>query len=128
MTDKKPPHRPKGTTIFIDWEKVDNMCAIQCTGEEIAGVLDIDYDTLQRACKREKNLLFADYIGQKKSGGKMSLRRKQYSTAMAGNPTMLVWLGKNWLGQTDKIDTTSSDGSMTPPTTIQLVAKEFGDI
>jgi len=128
MTDKKPPHRPKGTTIFIDWEKVDNMCAIQCTGEEIAGVLDIDYDTLQRACKREKNLLFSDYIGQKKSGGKMSLRRKQYSTAMAGNATMLVWLGKNWLGQTDKLDTTSSDGSMTPPTTIQLVAKEFGDI
>jgi|TARA_R110000787_G_scaffold108943_1_gene217374 hypothetical protein len=128
MTDKKPAHRPKGTTIFIDWEKVDNMCAIQCTGEEIAGVLDIDYDTLSSACKREKNLLFSDYIGQKKSGGKMSLRRKQYSTAMAGNATMLVWLGKNWLGQTDKLDTTSSDGSMTPPTTIQLVAKEFGDI
>ena len=104
MTDKKPPHRPKGTTIPIDWDKVDNMCAIQCTGEEIAGVLGCEYDTLQRACKREKNLLFAEYIEQKKSGGKMSLRRKQYTTAMDGNPTMLVWLGKNWLGQTDKIE------------------------
>ena len=37
MTDKKPPHRPKGSTIPIDWGQVDKMCAIQCTGEEIAG-------------------------------------------------------------------------------------------
>jgi hypothetical protein len=95
MTDKKPPHRPKGSTIPIDWGQVDKMCAIQCTGEEIAGVLDIDYDTLSSACKRENGLL---------------------------------WLGKNWLGQTDKMDTTSSDGSMTPPTTINLVAKEFENL
>jgi hypothetical protein len=47
---------------------------------------------------------------------------------MEGNATMLVWLGKNWLGQTDKMDTTSSDGSMTPPTTINLVAKEFENL
>jgi len=58
----------------------------------------------------------------------MSLRRIQYSTAMEGNATMLVWLGKNWLGQTDKLDTTSSDGSMSPPTTINLVAKEFENL
>ena len=125
MTDTKPAHRPKGTTIPIDWPKVDGMCAIQCTGEEIAGVLGIGYDTLQRACKRENDMVFEDYIGQKKSGGRMSLRRKQYSTAMEGNPTMLVWLGKNWLGQTDKIDNTSSDGSMSPKSKIELVAKDF---
>jgi len=99
---KKPAHRP---LIPIDWDQVDEMCSIQCTGEEIAGVLGVDYDTLSRACKREKLCSFADYIGQKRSGGKSSLRRKQYTTAMEGNPTMLVWLGKNWLGQTDKLET-----------------------
>jgi len=31
-------------------------------------------------------------------------------------------------GYTDKVDQTSSDGSMTPPTIIKLVAKEFGDL
>lgn len=30
-----------------------------------------------------------------------SLRRKQIEVAMSGNPTMLIWLGKNILGQTD---------------------------
>jgi IS30 family transposase len=89
---------------WIDWDKVDKMCAIHCTGEEIAAILDVDYDTLQRSCKREKKKKFADYIRQKSSNGKMSLRRRQYSAAMEGNATMLVWLGKNWLGQTDKIE------------------------
>ena len=121
MTEKKPPHRPQGTFISIDWPKVDGMCAIQCTGEEIAGVLGIDYDTLQRACKRENEILFADYIQQKRSGGKMSLRRKQYSTAMEGNPTLLIWLGKNWLGQTDKMETAISS---LPPIEIELYAAE----
>ena len=88
----------------INWETVDSMCAIQCTGEEIAGVLGCDYDTFQLACKREKKMVFTEYFNKKRSNGKMSLRRKQYSTAMDGNPTMLVWLGKNWLGQTDKIE------------------------
>ena len=78
------------------------MCAIHCTGDEQAAILEISYDTLNRACKRDKKMSFADYFRQKSAGGKMSLRRRQYSEAMEGNTTMLVWLGKNWLGQTDK--------------------------
>jgi len=86
---------------IIDWKKVDQMCAMHCTGEEQAAVLNVDYDTLNAACKREQECCFSDYFKQKSSNGKMSLRRKQYTTAMDGNTTMLVWLGKNWLGQKD---------------------------
>ena len=88
----------------IDWDQVDKMCAIHCTGEEQAAVLNIDYDTLNRACLREHNIGFAEYFKQKASSGKMSLRRKQFTTAMNGNTTMLIWLGKNWLGQKDSHD------------------------
>ena len=95
--------------IPIDWEKVDTMCGIHCTGEEQAAILGIDYDTLNAACKREKGIGFSDYFKQKSAGGKMSLRRKQYTTAMDGNTTMLVWLGKNWLGQTDQPVTGDTD-------------------
>ena len=94
--------KPGADPILIDWEKVDKMCAIHCTGEEIAAILGVDYDTLASACKREKNKQCSEYIKEKSANGKMSLRRRQYTTAMDGNPTMLVWLGKNWLGQTDK--------------------------
>ena len=86
----------------INWQQVDSMCAIQCTGEEQAAILGVDYDTLNKACKRDNKCSFTDYYRKKSSSGKMSLRRKQYSTAMDGNPTMLIWLGKNWLEQRDQ--------------------------
>ena len=85
----------------IDWQQVDKMCEIHCTGEEQASILGVDYDTLNAACKRDKGIGFSDYFKQKSSGGKMSLRRRQYTSAMDGNTTMLVWIGKNWLGQSD---------------------------
>lgn len=88
--------------ISIDWDQVEKMCAIHCTGEEQAAILGVSYDTLNRACQREHDMSFAEYFKQKASHGKMSLRRKQYTTAMDGNTTMLVWLGKNWLGQSDQ--------------------------
>ncbi len=98
MTEKK-----KGRPLIeIDWDKVDGMCKIQCTGEEIASVLDIHYDTLQTACKREKGMIFSEYLPQKALSGKASLRRVQWKTATGGNPTMQIWLGKNMLDQTDK--------------------------
>jgi len=34
----------------------------------------------------------------------MSLRRAQIKTALDGNPTMQIWLGKQYLGQHDKIE------------------------
>lgn len=91
--------RPK---IEVDWTKVDAMCQIQCTGEEIASVLGIDYDTLATRCKDDHGSSFSDYIGEKKQGGRASLRRKQWKLAESGNPTMLIWLGKQYLGQSDK--------------------------
>jgi hypothetical protein len=36
--------------------------------------------------------------------GRVALRSKQFELALAGNPTMLIWLGKQVLGQRDKID------------------------
>lgn len=102
--------------IEIDWDQVDRMCEYHCTGEEQAGILGIDYDTLNSACKREKGCGFSDYFKQKASGGKMSLRRRQFTAAMDGNSTMLVWLGKNWLGQTDQPETEAQD---LPPIVIE---------
>jgi hypothetical protein len=113
MTVKKEPKKNGRPLIEIDWKKVDAMCQIQCTGEEIASVLDIDYSTLERACKREHKVGFADYIGQKKLGGKASLRRNQWKLAENGNATMLIWLGKNYLGQKDSMD--ESETEKAPP-------------
>ena len=112
-------------TVVIDYDTLQKLCAIHCTGEECASILGMDYDTLDRALKREKKGGFTDYFKKHSASGKMSLRRRQFEQAESGNTTMLVWLGKQYLGQTDKVDQhldqTSSDGSMSP-TRIELVA------
>lgn len=91
-------------TKIIDYDVLDRLCAIQCTGEEIASVLGIDYDTLNKGLKREQGIGFTDYFIKKSGSGKASLRRRQFELAANGNPTMLVWLGKQYLGQSDKTD------------------------
>lgn len=45
-----------------------------------------------------------------KETGKASLRGKQFAVAMTGNPTMLIWLGKNMLGQKDQVEVGGSLG------------------
>lgn len=96
---KKKVNKGGRPRIDIDYKKLDAMCAIQCTGEECAAILDIDYDTLNNTLKLDGHGGFSDYFKKKGANGKMSLRRKQYDLASNGNATMLIWLGKQWLGQ-----------------------------
>lgn len=91
--------RPK---YQIDYKTLDDLCSIMCTGEEIAAILNIDYDTLNRRLEEEGHTGFTDYYKRKSANGKKSLRRVQYDQAIDGNSTMLIWLGKQWLDQTDK--------------------------
>lgn len=94
--------RPKKNLTKEQWSSVDYMCMIHCTGEEIAGVLRMDYDTLNRICKEKKDMYISEYIKQHQNGGNMSLRRAQWKSAENGNVTMQIWLGKQWLGQKDQ--------------------------
>ncbi len=83
----------------IDYELVGKLAEIQCTQEEIAGILDISRQTLS------KDEQFLYIYSTKKEAGRSSLRRMQWKTAEGGNPTMQIWLGKQYLGQADKHDT-----------------------
>ena len=99
----------------INIEQLRAMVRIQCTAEECAGVFGCSADTLDRRLKEEGYAGFADFYKSYSDEGRVSLRRAQWQAAQNGNPTMLIWLGKQMLGQKDKaaIDHTSSDGTMT---------------
>lgn len=92
--------------IEIDWEEFDKLCALQCTQEEIAAWFNCSADTIDRRVKETYNANFAEIFAQKAGKGKISLRRKQMSVAQSGNVTMLIWLGKQYLGQSDKREDT----------------------
>lgn len=91
--------RPK---IEIDFQVFESLCRVQCTLAEIASVLAVSEDTVERRCEEHYGFGFADAYKNHSAGGKMSLRRLQWKVATAGNVTMLIWLGKQYLAQSDK--------------------------
>ena len=48
---------------------------------------------------------FSDIVAKGKESGKAKLRDLQPNSAMNGNVTMQIWLGKQYLKQTDKQET-----------------------
>ena len=94
--------KPKRAKIVK--EQFESMCAVQCTEEEIASIFGCSVDTLERWCKDTYNQKFADVFREKRQRGKASLRRRQWLKATEeGDTTMLIFLGKQYLGQADRM-------------------------
>lgn len=90
--------RPKKEIDKTDFEK---LCALQCTQEEICSWFDVTDKTLQSWCKRTYKKGFSEVYAKKREKGKISLRRAQFRLAEK-NAAMAIFLGKNYLGQTDR--------------------------
>ena len=87
----------------IDKDQFEQMCGIQCTEEEIASLFSVSVDTLERWCRNTYERGFAEVFREKRQRGKASLRRRQWMKAQDGDTTMLIFLGKQYLGQADRI-------------------------
>lgn len=96
----------------ISKKMFEELCSIQCTRDEICAVLDVTDKTLNTWVKETygKESTFSAIYQQKRDGGKTSLRRKQWLMSEK-NVAMAIWLGKQYLGQSDKQETThATDG------------------
>lgn len=82
----------------LNAKQVEKLAGLFLTHEEIAAVLGCSADTLTRN--------FAESLKKGAERGKSSLKRAQFLAAKAGNATMLVWLGKQHLGQRDRTEAT----------------------
>ena len=106
---KKKGGRPR---IEVDMKQVEELASIGATQQEIASDLGISVDTLQR--KRG----FAAVYKRGMDKGCLSLRHKQFNLAKGGDKTMLIWLGKQLLGQSDKREVRAD---MTHRSTTELI-------
>jgi len=91
----------------IDWESVGKMIMAGSNGAQVAASINVDYSTLTRRCEEDLNTNFTDFFNQKREAGNNLLFNKQFELAIKGDRSMLIWLGKNRLGQTDKRETTT---------------------
>ena len=104
MEEKKKVGRPKAE---INYKLVESLSSIFCTEEEIATILEVSVRTLQRDDE------FCRVFKKGRETAKMSLRRKQYDLA-GKNPSMAIFLGKQYLGQRDIVDVShQSNGVLT---------------
>lgn len=93
--------RPK--SVFNERE-LKYLCSIQCTLEEIAGFFQMNKVVLKRRVKEEYGITWNEFYERNSQGVKVALRRRQVQAAMEGDSQMMKFLGKNILGQKEKLD------------------------
>jgi hypothetical protein len=98
--DDPPPKRKGGRPrVEIDLDQVKELAAIGCTDDEIAVFFKVSKQTIMT---RKAEEAFLNALNEGRNNRKMSLRRAQTKAALAGSIPMLIWLGKNDLGQVDR--------------------------
>lgn len=104
---------PKLKPPAIDNEQLELLASYGCTNAEIAAMARISVRTLQRS--------YLEYVDRGRVNLAMSLRRKQTQMALEGNVAMLIWLGKQYLGQSER---QSTDANLNHTATITVDLSE----
>jgi hypothetical protein len=102
-------------------EQIRKLAELGCTYEQIALVMKCDKSTLVRG--------YQDAIHQGWEDTNNKLRKRQIDIALEADPkiasTMLIWLGKNKLGQSDHVKAEPITGKL--DLNVQVVDKETAD-
>ena len=83
--------RPK--KYDIPAHKVQELAEFGCTNTEIAQFYGCSENTIRRN--------YGENLTKGRASGKTRLRELQWAVAAKGNVTMLIWLGKQVLGQSE---------------------------
>jgi hypothetical protein len=116
---KRPSKNPSGKAKTLDFELIAKLAKNFYTVDEIAAACECSGQTVERRAK--------DLINNGRNVAKGMLRSRQFQVAMGRDPkpaeykngekvkdavpgsppniTMLIWLGKQYLGQSDKFTT-----------------------
>lgn len=103
-TGNKPKKLVEGTYLgievgrgenkrIIDPKEVKKLASIGMKNSEIAEYLDIDDSTLSYNFKQD--------LIKGRHDLRVSLRQAQIRLALSGNATLLIWLGKQYLSQSE---------------------------
>lgn len=89
----------------INWDEFEKLISYQCTQKEIAAFFDLDIETLDAICLRERGLKLSALWDKKKYLGRVKLKKIQFQIAESGghgSAAMAIFLGKAILGQSDQ--------------------------
>lgn len=81
----------------IDAKAVEAMAFVGSTNQEIADYFNVSERTIRRR--------FAEILTKRKAGQKIKLREMLWQSAQGGNIAAIIFLSKNLLNMSDKLDT-----------------------
>jgi hypothetical protein len=84
--------------VHIDLVQLEKLCSIQCTDEDLAGIFGVTTRTIENKRKKPE---YAEAMTRGRAKGRLSVRREQFKLLERGNPSIAIWLGKQYLGQRD---------------------------
>jgi hypothetical protein len=96
------------------WKAFASMCLLTERRHRVAAAMGPDVKTIDGMVNRRMGCSFSEYIQKRFREGNFKILGKQYEVAMSGDRTMLIWLGKNRLSQSDKIDTKDTTPTLPP--------------
>ena len=117
--------RPPIIFSDADWQNIEKLCSLMCTADEIAQFMGVSVDTLSRRIFEQFGCTFAEYHKRNSVEAIISLRRIQWKSALNGNATMQIWLGKQYLGQKNNFDVSVRQE---PSCDIREAWKNLGDL
>ena len=86
----------------FDWKVLDSILQFGANLIDCSELLDVSEDTIQRKIKGEHGCTFTEYRTKKMGRMRVKLLQKQFEMAQNGNVALLIWLGKQHLGQAEK--------------------------
>ena len=86
--------------VKTQFEKLCKMC---CTEQDICDYFGVSHDTVVRWCHQEYDGTFHQVFKSLCGKGRARLRRIQWEQAES-SPQMAIWLGKQYLNQTDRVE------------------------
>ena len=86
--------RPK--KYQIDTVQLKKLSRLGCTNKEMGDFFGCSADLLEKS--------YSEFLTKGRAEQKLRLRQLQWKACESGNVTMLIFLGKNMLGQQDRIE------------------------
>ncbi len=118
MAEDEHSKRGRGRPpVEIDLGELESLCELGCTNREIAAHFGVSERLIELRRRRQE---FRAAMERGEARANLSLRRQQMKLALKGDKTMLIWLGKQRLGQSDRLSSEHSVAADAGPLKINV--------
>ncbi len=97
-----PAGRPPTETNKIDAAELEKLMKLCISDQEAADWFDVNPRTLDRFIRKHFGCNFVQFHRKRFTKTRIAIKRAQIDKALKGDNTMLIWCGKQYLGQRDK--------------------------